>query len=398
MIVEVIAVGTELLIGQIINSNVAAIGSRLADEGFDAHYQVTVGDNLDRLADAIRTAVARADAVVMTGGIGPTQDDMTRDAICAVTGSEMLRDEAHAAKIKDRLMKARGYVAENTLRMADYPAGSEPLPNRKGVALGVAMELDGKWIFAMPGVPSEMIPMLEEEIMPRLREASGEPSVLKSRVIRTWGYGESQVAEILDDLYDSSNPSVAFLINAAEVRIRVSAKAEVEAVADEMIAGVEATIVERLGEAIFAYDDDVIETIVVALLADRGWTIATVEASTLGMVATEIAATPGGADVFAGGHVVAAGEPPADVEQRALDLLEKAPPADVAVAVSEISAGADAAGDTSSRLVGVAVRTPEGTQARTVGLLGDDERARRFSVPGALHAVRLAVSGTWWDS
>jgi nicotinamide-nucleotide amidase len=397
VIVEVIAVGTELLIGQIINSNTAAIGSRLAEEGFDAHYQVTVGDNLDRLADAIRTALGRADAVVMTGGIGPTQDDMTREAICEVTGAAMARDEAHAAKIHDRLMKTRGYVAENTLRMSDYPAGSEPLPNRKGVALGVAIEHEGRWIFAMPGVPSEMIPMLEEEVMPRLREASGEPAVLKSRVIRTWGYGESQVAEILDDLYESANPSVAFLINAAEVRIRISAKAASDAAAAKMIAGVEATVVERLGDAIFAYDDDVIETIVVALLAERGWTIATVESSTLGMVATQISATPGGPAVFAGGRVVRAGAPPLDVERRALELLEEAPPADVAVAISEISAGADAAGETSSRLVGVAVRTPERTMARTVGLLGDDERARRFSVPGALHAVRLAVSGAWWE-
>lgn len=397
MIVEVIAVGTELLIGQIINSNVAAIGSRLAEEGFDAHYQVTVGDNLDRLADAIRTALDRADAVVMTGGIGPTPDDMTREAICAVTGSGMLRDEAHAAKIHDRLLKTRGYVAENTLRMADYPQGAQPLPNRVGVALGVAMEQQGKWIFAMPGVPTEMIPMLEEEVMPRLREASGEPAVLKSRVIRTWGYGESQVAEILDDLYESANPSVAFLINAAEVRIRISAKAASHAAAAKMIAGVEATIVERLGDAIFAYDDDVIETIVVALLAEQSWNIATVESSTLGMVATQISATPGGPALFAGGRVVRPSEPPGDVEQRALDLLEEAPPADVAVAISEISAGADAAGETSSRLVGVAVRTPERTMARTVGLLGDDERARRFSVPGALHAVRLAVSGAWWE-
>jgi nicotinamide-nucleotide amidase len=242
-----------------------------------------------------------------------------------------------------------------------------------------------------------MIPMLEEEVMPRLREASGEPAVLKSRVIRTWGYGESQVAEILDDLYESANPSVAFLINAAEVRIRISAKAASDAAAAEMIAGVEATVVERLGDAIFAYDDDVIETIVVALLVARGWTIATVESSTLGMIATQISATPGGPAVFAGGRVVRAGEPPTDVERRALDLLEEAPPADVVVAISEISAGADAAGETSSRLVGVAVRTPERTMARTVGLLGDDDRARRFSVPGALHAVRLSLSGAWWE-
>ncbi len=390
MIVEVIAVGTELLIGQIINSNTAAIGSRLAAEGFDAHYQVTVGDNLDRLADAIRTALDRADAVVMTGGIGPTQDDMTREAICELTGAAMVRDADHAAMIHDRLLKTRGYVAENTLRMADYPAGAEPLPNRTGVALGVAMPHHGKWIFALPGVPTEMIPMLEEQVLPRLREASGEPAVLKSRVIRTWGYGESQVAEILDDLYESTNPSLAFLINASEVRIRISAKAATGEAAQAMIGGMEDIIVERLGEAVFAYDDDVIETLVVRLLGDRGWRMATVETSTLGMVAGRIAATPGGDAVFAGARVLPAAGAPADVEARARELLTQADGADVTVAVSEIADLGETA-PTGSRRVGVAVRTPVDTTSRTIGLLGDDERARLFSVPGALHAVRLTL-------
>lgn len=391
MIVEVIAVGTELLIGQIVNSNAARIGAALAEAGFDAHYQVTVGDNLERLAGAIRTGLGRADAVVLCGGIGPTQDDMTRDAICLVTGSEMVRDEAHADHISDRLMKARGYVAENVLRMADYPAGSEPLPNAKGVALGVAAEHQGKLIFAMPGVPTEMTVMLEEQVLPRLRAASGEPAILKSRVLRTWGYGESQVAEILDDLYATANPSVAFLIDASEVRIRISAKAESEAAADEMIARVEAVVRERLGDAVFGADDDTIDVIIGRLLDERGWTVATVEASTLGMLATRMARAA--EDSFAGADVVqqietAVGE----VEERALALLAAAShPSDVIVSVSEVVGDGSGSG---SRWVGVAVRTPEGEESRTIALLGDDERARRFSVPGAMHAVRLALAPT----
>jgi nicotinamide-nucleotide amidase len=294
MIVEVVAVGTELLIGQIINSNVATIGQRLADEGFDAHYQVTVGDNLERLADAIRTAASRADAVILTGGIGPTQDDMTREALCLVGGREMVRDEAHAEAITRRLMATRGSVSQNVLRMADYPEGSEPLPNGKGVALGVAMEHEGTLIFAMPGVPREMIVMLDEQVLPRLRAASGEPAILKSRVLRTWGYGESQVSEILDDLYESTNPSVAFLINASEVRIRISAKAETAEAAEEMISRVETVVLDRLGDAVFGRDEEIVEVLVVRMLAERGWRIAAVEAATLGMVGTRLAETPGG--------------------------------------------------------------------------------------------------------
>lgn len=397
MIVEVIAVGTELLIGQIINSNLATIGARLAAEGFDAHFQQVVGDNLARLTESIHTARARADAVIMTGGIGPTQDDLTRDALCAVAGVEMRRDEGHAELIRRRLLKTRGYVAENTLRMADYPDGAEPLPNAKGVALGVAMDIEGTLVFAMPGVPREMTVMLDEQVLPRLREASGEPAILKHRVIRTWGFGESQVSEMLDDLYESTNPSVAFLINASEVRIRISAKAETEAAADAMIAGVEAQVLERLGEAVFGFDDDIVEVIVARELASRGWKLATVETLTVGLVAAQLASVSGGADVLGRSVVVPAQSPPAvGIEARALALLDETGTAgEVVVAVSEAEGSGQ--GMNSSRRVGIAVRTPAGLGVRALGILGDDERAKLWAVPGALHAVRLAIGGTWWD-
>jgi len=396
VIVEVIAVGTELLLGQIINRNLATIGERLAEDGFDAHHQVVVGDNPGRLADAIRTAVGRADAVVMTGGIGPTQDDLTRDALCEVAGVEMLRDEEHAELIRRRLLARGRKPAANVYRMADYPATSDPLPNAKGVALGVAIEIQGTPVFAMPGVPREMITMLDEQVRPRLRAASGDPAVLKNRVIRTWGYGESQVSEMLDDLYETTNPSVAFLINAAEVRIRVSAKAETEAFADAMIAEVESVIRERLGEAVFGVDDDIVEVIVVRRLDARGWRVGTVETLTAGRVAAQITSVPGGAGVLGRCVVVPSESLDVDVQQRPLDLLgEPGVEADVVVAISEVDGSSD--GMNSSRRVGVAVRTPDGVGARTLDILGDDERARLFAVPGALHALRLALSGDWWD-
>ena len=216
VIVEVISVGTELLIGQIVNSNSAFIATRVAEAGIDAHFQVVVGDNLDRLSDAIRTAVNRSDAVILTGGIGPTQDDLTREALCRVTGRAMGRDQAHAAWIEDRLRSQGREVRENVLRMADLPAGAEGMANSNGVALGVALEHEGKWLFAVPGVPVEMMAMLDGEVLPRLRRRSGG-GVLRSRLLRTWGLGESDVAERLDDLFASANPSVAFLIGRAHV-------------------------------------------------------------------------------------------------------------------------------------------------------------------------------------
>jgi nicotinamide-nucleotide amidase len=309
----------------------------------------------------------------------------------------MRRDEAHAELIRQRLLKTRGYVAENTLRMADYPDGADPLPNAKGVALGVAMDVDGTLVFAMPGVPREMTVMLDEQVLPRLREASGEPAILKHRVIRTWGYGESQVSEMLDDLYESSNPSVAFLINASEVRIRISAKAETEAAADAMIAGVEARVLERLDEAVFGFDDDIVEVIVARELAGRGWSLATVETLTVGLVAAQLASVRGGAGVL-GRSVVVPSEPAGavSIEARALALLDEAGTAgDVVVAVSEAEGSEE--GMNSSRRVGIGVRTPEGVGVRALGVLGDDERAKLWAVPGALHSVRLAMSGAWWD-
>lgn len=395
VIVEVIAVGTELLIGQIINSNVATIGQRLADEGFDAHWQVTVGDNVDRLVEAIRTAADRADAVILTGGIGPTQDDMTRDALCVVGGREMARDEAHAAAIEERLLRTRGSVAENTLRMADYPAGAHPLPNAKGVALGVAMEHDGTWMFAMPGVPTEMVAMLDDQVLPRLRAANGEPAVLKSRVLRTYGYGESQISEMFDDLYSSANPSIAFLINGPEVRMRITAKAIDEEAVDTMISGFEEIIRSRLGDAVFGTDEDTIDVLLARLLREKEWKVATVEASTLGMVAAELGRA-GGVDVLAGGVTVTDRATDADVATEAEMMRDLcAIEADVVVAISNIAGVAD--GNNSTREVGVAITTPDGSASRTIRLLGDDDRARRFAVPGALHTIRLAITGSWWS-
>jgi nicotinamide-nucleotide amidase len=401
VIVEVIAVGTELLLGQIVNTNVAVIGSRLADEGFDAHFQVTVGDNLDRLAAAIRTAIDRADAVILTGGIGPTQDDLTREALCAVGDRTMVRDEPHAESIRQRLTRIRGYVAESTLRMADHPRDATPLPNRNGVALGIAMTHGGVPIFAMPGVPSEMAVMLDEQVMPRLRAASGEPASLRSRVLRTWGSGESQVAEELNDLYASTNPTVAFLVDGGEVRVRISAKAGNAETADKLIAGVEEEVVRRLGPIVFGRDDDTVEAILVRELTARRWSLATVEVATLGTVASTFAATSGAIPAFAGSLTVppARGDEAGDLDRRARDLLAQAATTlrgDVVVAVSE--ARGDQADARATQSLVIAVRTPLQERARTVSLLGDDARIREYARGAALHLARLAVTGAWWQA
>lgn len=412
MIVEVIAVGTELLLGQIVNGNGAAIGQRLADEGFDAHYQVVVGDNHERLTQAIVTALGRADAVILTGGIGPTPDDLTREAICAATGRKMLFSEEYAVRLRTR-WEARGLVMpENNLRQAEYPEGAEQLPNPKGTAPGIALLHDDTWIFALPGVPPEMLALLEDEVVPRLRATAGGPQVLKSRLLRSWGMTESQVAELLDDLYQGSvNPSVAFLASGGEIKVRITAKGDTDEEVDELIAPVEQEVRRRLGSRIFGADGQTIEAVVLALLEERGWKLATAESATGGMIAARLTSVPGASKVFVGSVVsyttdlkqrllgvpedtlaqgVVTEETAVAMAEGASRLLE----AEVAVSVTG-SAGPDLQEQPAGTMI-IAVRTPEATAARTLRLPGDRERIRTFATTAALQLARLAVEGTWW--
>jgi len=381
LIVEVIAVGTELLIGQIINSNGAYIGSRLAEEGFDAHFQVVVGDNLGRMVSAIELALDRADAVLLTGGIGPTQDDLTREALCRVGGREMTRDERHAAWIEDRIRSQRGTVNPTVLRMADVPEGAEGLPNANGVALGVAMEHHGKWLFAVPGVPVEMKTMLDEQVIPRLRSLTGDHTVLRSRVLRTWGMGESQVAELLDDLFVATNPSVAFLISDMEVKVRITAKAADEAGAEALIAPIDHEVRTRLGDAVFAVDEETVEGLVVAGLEDRGWALATTERATLGQVGARILASGRAGRVFAATVV------PGSTGEGLT------PAAHVVLTVGEIGVDRER-GPRTTRPVEITVTTPEVTLSRVFEFGGDDERVRSFATIAGLHQLRIAITGT----
>jgi nicotinamide-nucleotide amidase len=376
LIVEVMAVGTELLLGDIVNSNAATIGRRLAEEGFDIHHQVVVGDNMGRLVDALRTAVGRADAVVITGGIGPTQDDLTREALCELAGAEMTRDEDHALWIDARIRATGREPSLNVLRMADLPAGAVGMPNANGVALGVALEHEGCWLFAMPGVPAEMIPMLDDEVLPRLRRVAGRPEVLHSRVLHCWGLGESTIADRRNDLFVSTNPSVAFLIKDMEVRVRITAKADNGVMALEMIAPVESEVRARLGDLVFAVDGETVEQIVLGQLSEAGWKLATVEDATLGLVGSRLAALDTGS-VFVGGVISGTGP-------------LSTPPAEVLLEVGPI--GADqSSGPRTTRPVEMTVITPHGRQTRVFDFGGDDERLRAFAVIAALHMLRTAL-------
>jgi len=411
MIVEVIAVGTELLYGQTVNTNAALIGTRLADAGLEHQHSSVVGDNLDRMEDAIRLAMTRADALIITGGLGPTQDDFTREAIAAATGRELRFSEEYADRLR-RWWASRGReMPESNLQQAEYPAGAELLENPKGTAPAIRMESKGTLIYAIPGVPAEVEALLDLHVIPGI-SARADSRVVLNRVLRTYGESESRLGELLEDVYDDGNPSMAFLATASEIKIRLTAKASTRDEAEALVAPMEAAVRERLGSLIFGTDEQTIESIIMDLAAEKGWTLATAESATGGMVAARITSIPG-ASAFFRGSVVAYH---ADVKRGVLgvssDLIREHGVVSEPVAIAMADGAAEALGadvavsvtgsagpDPQERQVGtmvIAVHTPEKTLARTMSLPGDRERVRTYTTTGALHLARLAMTGKWW--
>ncbi len=413
MIVEVLAVGTELLLGQIVNSNATRIGERLADAGLDHFQQTVVGDNEARIADAVTAACGRADALIITGGLGPTKDDLTREALARAAGVPLIFDETQAEALRLRWERSGRVMPDSNLQQAERPEGSTLIRNPKGTAPGIRMQIAGTWIFALPGVPAEMIPMLEDEVIPFLRGA--DETVVASRLLRTWGESESAIGERLADLYDTStNPSIAFLASAGEIKIRITAKAATSREAEALIAPMESLVRERLGERIFGTDTDTVEVVVLRMLEERGWSFGTAESVTGGLVAGRITSIPGASRVFRGAIVAYA----TGVKERLLDV----PHTVVAEhgVVSEAAAVAMAAGararldvdlavavtgsagpDPQEQPVGtviIAVATPDGTRVKTLRLPGDRERVRTFATTAALHLTRMSLLGIAWGS
>lgn len=410
MITEIVAVGTELLLGQITNRNAATIGAALAETGFDVHHSVIVGDNLGRLATVLTTAVARADAVIVTGGIGPTQDDLTREAICQAFDLDMKFSDEYATALRTRWESLGREMPESNYRQAEYPDGAEMLPNPKGTAPGLMLVVENTPIFVLPGVPEEMAFLLRREVIPRLLAGRGEDSVVHSRVLRSWGRSEAQVGELLDDLYrGKTNPSIAFLASAGEIKVRITAKARDRETAETMIEPVDAEVRRRLGNSVFGRDDETVSAIIARNLVERSWTIGTAESATGGLVAAELSSLPGSSAYFRGAVVaytpdlkdsLLGVDADAQVSEETALLMaagaRKTLSADVAIAVVG-SAGPEPLEQPVGTMI-VAVATPEGEQAHTLRLPGDRERVRIYATTGALHLARLGIEGRWWAS
>lgn len=410
MNVEILAVGTELLLGQIVNTNATSIATRLADHGFSHRFQAVVGDNHERMHAAIAEATERCDALIITGGIGPTQDDITREVVADVAGVGLDFDATYADAMRERWAALGRDFPESNLRQAYRPAGSLIIPNRKGSAPGFLVEVDGCWIAALPGVPAEMHTMLDDVVVPHLVGLTGSTEgVVVSRILRSWGMAEATVGELFADLFDESdNPTVAFLASSGEIKVRLTARASSPEAAEELIAPVEAIVRDRLGHHYFGSDSDTIEVVIHRLLRERGWTIGSAESATGGLLASRLTSTPGSSDTFRGSLVAYATDLKVALLSVDADLLD-----DHGV-VSEETAGAMAEGlrallevdvavsvtgsagpDPLERDIGtmcVAVATPDGVRSRTFRMPGDRERIRAYTTTAALHQVRLALT------
>lgn len=365
---NVVAIGTELLLGQINDTNSSWMGEQLAAAGIESHLQLKVGDNLARMEDAIAVALVDADAVIICGGLGPTHDDLTREAIASIMGVELAHDPAVAAVIEEMFARRGRVMAANNMRQALVPAGATVIPQTRGTAPGLICPVGDKVIYAVPGVPHEMKDMFERAILPDLLARSGERAVIKSRVLRTWGESESRLNERLDgiiaELDGLGNPTLAFLASGWEgIKVRLTVKATDGVSAARTLDAWDRRVRAEIGDIVFGTDDDTMESVVLRMLGDRGWTFGVAESVTGGLVGGRLTNVPGSSSVFRGGIISYA----SDVKFSLLGV-DKGP------VVSEEAAAQMAAGarrvlgcDVALALTGVA--GPEEQDGRPVGTL-----------------------------
>ncbi len=398
---EIVAVGTELLLGQSLDTNSARIGERLALSGIDSHFQTRVGDNADRIVSVLRNALGRSEAVIVCGGLGPTHDDVTREAIARVMGVELEPDERVAERIRE-LFRTRGRTMPgNNLRQTLVPVGATVIEQRLGTAPGLICPVGDRVVYALPGVPDEMLEMLERVVLPDLRRRRGEDAVIVSRELRTWGESESGLAERLAPVIErlDRNPGVTLALLASGVegiRIRLTTKAHDRSLALARIEEEDAGLRDLLGELVFGTDSESMEGVVLGLLHKRGLTLAVEEevGVTGGLVARRLAAEvagvrdrpsrgasrfPGGeGQVFRGGITRSASAPGG-----------QAPEADVVLRVGE--AASPAPPGQGARRVRVWIQIGGLTSEEELLLPPDPEQLRRIACISALNRLRILL-------
>ncbi len=303
MTVELISVGTEILLGNIVNTNAAWLAGQCAALGLSCYYQSVVGDNQERLRETLKTALERSDAVILSGGLGPTTDDLTKETAAEAMGMPLVEDPRSLERIEE-YFRARGLeMTENNKKQALVPAGAVVLDNDNGTAPGLILEKGEKRVILLPGPPNELIPMFEERVRPYLQRL--EPGILYSRTVKICGMGESKVASIVQDLIDSqTNPTIAPYAKTGEVHLRVTARAQAEKEAKNLVKPMVKELEKCFGKDIYTTREDVaLEQAVVDLLLNRQLTVCTIESCTGGMLAARLINVPGVSETFRAGFI-----------------------------------------------------------------------------------------------
>ena len=407
---EIISVGTELLLGQIVDTNAPYLSRVLPTLGIDVFYRVTVGDNSARLGETLRRALSRADLVITIGGLGPTQDDLTKETIAEVLDEQMVADPESERAIREFFERRGLPIAQSNLKQALKPETGIAIPNSVGTAPGMIIEKDGKVVIALPGPPGELVPMVENSVVPYLSRSprlTGAPTVLVSRVLRVSGIGESAAEEKVKDLLGSNNPTMAPYAQGGEVQFRISAKAPDRSAALCMISDLEEKARERLGDYIYGVDEETLESVVVHALIERKLKLALAESCTGGLIAHRVTNVPGSSDTFLAGIVAYSNAAKSELLGVPEELTRKhgAVSPEVAEAMANAAAertGADVAlgitgiagpgGGMAAKPVGlvyVGLKTPAGVSSTKHIFGGSRLEIKLRSSHAALNAVRL---------
>jgi nicotinamide-nucleotide amidase len=418
MRIEIVAVGTELLLGQIADTNSAWLGEHLAAAGIGSHFHQAVGDNHQRMVLAFRTALARSDGIIVCGGLGPTHDDITRDAIAEVMNVPLERDEKLVERISSMFTSRGREMPPSNLRQADVPKGATVIPQTKGTAPGLICPLGHKVIYAVPGVPYEMSDMFDRGILPdlqrRMTENGESTGVIASRVLRTWGMSESGLADALAGHIGeldvpASNATIAFLASGIEgIKVRVTVRADDPDAAAGLL-DAEETEIRRIlsdaaGDVVFGVDDEAIEHAVARALAVEGLTLGLAESLTGGLASSRLVNVPGASQWFRGSVVSYASEVKFDVlgvpkgpvvsEEAAIAMAEGARRvlgADVGLSITGV-AGPDPQDDQPPGTVFVGVARPDRkTDVVAFTVPGDRDRVRQYATIAALDLLRRTV-------
>jgi len=395
---ELIFTGTELLLGEVLNTHAQYLGQRLTALGMEPVLHTTVGDQWDALAAAINQALNRSDVIIITGGLGPTTDDLTKDIVADVLDLPMVLDEPSLEKIREFFRRRGTEMPEIVVRQAYFPAGAKILPNPRGTAPGAILEKDGRFLVLLPGPPGELRAIFEDSVEPFLVQLGVRGTVSRSKILKVCGISEAMVQSRLKDLGGRGNPGLAYLAKPGEVHIRITAKASEPAAAEQMAAELAAKVQERMADFIFSTGEEELEEVVGAMLLKNHLTIALAESCTGGLIGARLTNVPGSSAYFLGGVVAYANQVKENVLGVPEDILQTygAVSEKTAVAMAKSVRGLLQA-DLGLGVTGIA-GPAGGTEVKPVGLVyialvapgsGD---CRRFLFPGERAGVRWGAS------